>query len=215
MMRALCLLIIVLTLFSCSENESEKKETSFNKMEELVNELEAPDEINNLGKETEKIFTAYYDIFSATLKSKNYPVLNGFIHPEYGCYIIESGGALPSLIKVYDFSKYKNQHNKSTFFDRAFIKANQQLEYDSLPKVICDKEVYDRQGCFAQEVNPLLESQIWNYVGFNQKEIHVIESTAKTVGMTVVNTSNYTYYFSKIEGKWHITFVDLRVPCSA
>ena len=128
--------------------------------------------------------------------------------------MIESSGAMPSIRKFYDIRKFNTSNEKKSINELLYHEMEEPF-FESLPKVICDVEVYDKQGCFAQEVNPLLESQIWNYAGLNEKEIQAIEFLAETVNITVINTSNFTFYFSKIEGEWYLTFLDLRVPCTA
>ena len=99
------------------------------------------------------------------------------------------------------------------FFDFSFEGVDKELIFEELPEVVCEDEFYNKQGCFAEKVNPLLASQIWNYAGLNEKEIQAIEVLANTVEITVVNTSIYDFYFSKIEGNWYVTFIDLRIPC--
>jgi hypothetical protein len=144
----------------------------------------------------------------------NDSLFNSIIHKNYGLYIIESSGAMPMIRKFYNIGKF-NTHNEKKPINELLYHEMEEPIFESLPKVICDENVYDKEGCFAQEINPLLDSQIWNYASLNEKEIQAIEFLAETVKITVVNTSNFTFYFSKIEGKWYLTFLDIRVPCSA
>ena len=88
-----------------------------------------------------------------------------------------------------------------SFLNLAFKEIQKQPKQEELPKVICDKAIYDKQGCFYQEINPLIDSQIWNYAGMNEKEIQPLTSFASQIKITVINTYNYTFYFSFSENQ--------------
>jgi len=159
-------------------------------------------------------FLSFYNKFTQSIIQTDLDAVNKYIHPD-GLYFIETDGAMPLIKKVFDAKAFSKTSKPTTFFNLGFDGIEKQLVFDVLPKVICDTTIYDKQGCFAQEINPLLESRIWNYASLNEKQIQAIEFLAETVNITVVNTSNFTFYFSKIESKWYLTFLDIRVPCSA
>ncbi len=159
-------------------------------------------------------FIKFYSQFIAAVKTKNAQKFNALINTNLGVYIIESSGAMPKMYKVYDITNYKSANN-TPFLSLNFKGIKQQPKKEALPKVICDRTAYDKQGCFYQKTNPLLKSRVWNYAGLNDKQIQAIEFFANTVKITVINTSNYTFYFSFSDNQWHIAFIDLRVPCSA
>lgn len=205
--------LFCLVLFSCSSNQINKD----NQVELVESEIDSISVISEENLREEKnpneTFLIFYKKLTTAVSTKNQEEFNSCINANFGLNIIESHGAMPEMSKIYAIEKFKS--TSGNFFEVTFSKIEIEPIFEFLPKVICDVEVYDKQGCFAQEVNPLIESQIWNYAGLNEKEIQAIAFLAETINITVINTSNFTFYFSKIEGKWYLTFLDLRVPCTA
>ena len=210
-------------LFGCTSDVPES-EAEFIESEAIeLNEDRAKDSVSitedkSLNKQINNtkndLFLDCYNGIVLGIGMHNDSLFNSLIHNNYGLYTIESSGAMPMIRKFYDIRKFKTFNENKDINELLYHEMSDPI-FESLPKVICDVEVYDKEGCFAQETNPLLESQIWNYAGLNEKEIQATETLAKTIRMTVVNTSNFTFYFSKIEGKWYLTFIDFRVPCTA
>lgn len=174
-------------------------------IEEAINEQ--PIEENN--------FNAFYKKFTSTIITKNTVTFNTFIHKDYGLHFIEAPGAMPMFTKIYAIEKFKDVNTNKAFFELSFTEINKIPVNDSLPKIICGGAIFNKYGCFAQHINPLNESQIWNYADLNDKQKQEIEVIAQTITYTVVNTANYTFYFSLIANNWYVTFIDIRTPCSA
>jgi hypothetical protein len=85
-----------------------------------------------------------------------------------------------------------------------------------LPKMNCEEfNGYDKQGCFTQEINKLAATKFWDFVETSVDVKSKCETAVNTIKWTVINTANYGYYFSQINSKWYITFIDMRQPCSA
>lgn len=123
------------------------------------------------------------------------------ISDNYGVYVISQPGAMPKVEHVY-------QLDVKSFSGR--------VVFEELPQFSCESHQYNKRGCFAQEINPLHESQLWNYTGMNEKEKQAVNAQAETIKYTVVDTeNNIKYYFSEIEDNWYLTFVDFRTPCEA
>ena len=159
-------------------------------------------------------FLASYNELVIAVGTHNDSLFNHYINKTHGLYVVESRGALPSMFKIMDIKGIKISFKNKTINELLYHEMEAPI-FEELPKVICDTTIYDKQGCFASEENPLQKSRPWNYASLNEKEIQAIEFLAETVSMTVVNTSNFTFYFSKIEGNWYLTFSDLRTPCQA
>ncbi len=201
-----------ITLIACSSatTESANVEQVF---EENIGESILT--IANSENVVDNDFDSFYQNFSKTIVAKKTTDFNNFIHQDYGVYFIEAPGAMPMFTKFYSIEKFKDVNNNKFFFDLPFLGIDKMPINDTLPKIICGGEVYDKYGCFAQQTNPLNESQIWNYTDLNDKQKQEIEVIAKTITYTVVNTANYTFYFSLIGNSWYVTFIDIRIPCSA
>lgn len=160
-------------------------------------------------------FNTFYKNFTTAIITKDTAVFNALIHRDYGVYFIESSGAMPMFSKTYFIEKFIANNTKKPFFELDFSKIKEMPVNESLPELICDNNIYDKQGCFAQEINLLNKSQIWSFTELNDKQKQEIEVIANTIKYSVINTSNYTFYFSFIYGNWYVTFIDLRTPCSA
>lgn len=129
--------------------------------------------------------------------------VNQFINPESGLWLIQTPGAVPNMTNTphvdknfpVDFSAAKNEE---------------------LPKVNCDtKSFWTKEGCFVQQVNNFNDEKIWTYCGLKKEDEAKIEKLSQAVSLTVINTSLHArYYFSQINGKWYLIFVDLRKPCA-
>ena len=130
--------------------------------------------------------------------------INQFIHPEKGLWLIQSAGAMPSMMHTTQVDKN---------FPIDFSKCIE----DILPKVDCNsKTLWTKEGCFIEQVNTFVDEKLWSYCNLSKEDDVKVTELAKTVSYTVINTSFYArYYFAQIEGKWYLVFADLRVPCSA
>jgi hypothetical protein len=219
-MKNVVYIVLCCFLFSCAD-ERGNIQTIENVVVEDTTNIETVDSSlvlsNHLRQENpekETSFLTFYKKFTGAIAEKNYQEFNNCIHSDYGVYIISSAGGMPKMYKYYDISNYKSEF-LTPFLDLDFTVINTVPVFEQLPNVICDEEIYDNQGCFAQEVNQLAKSQIWNYTDLNDKQKQEVEVIAKTITYTVVNTPNYIFYLSLIEEVWYVTFIDIRIPCSA
>ncbi|PIQ15446.1 MAG: hypothetical protein COW67_08330 [Flavobacteriales bacterium CG18_big_fil_WC_8_21_14_2_50_32_9] len=160
-------------------------------------------------------FLQFYQQLVAAIETKNAAAFNQLFYKDYGLYIIESSGAMPQVSKVYTIEQYKTTGTAQGFFDLQFDSLSLMPAEEQLPKVVCEKNNHDKQGCFQENINPLKDSEIWNYANLNEKEVQAIQFRSETIKITVVNTYNYTFYFSQINGSWQLSFIDLRIPCTA
>lgn len=158
-------------------------------------------------------FTNMYNHLTNSINVKS--SLDDFFEPNLGLYVISSNGAMPSVKHIYTTDEFFFLPALKLFQTQSLDKLTADPIFQELPNIICDEKPYDKEGCFAAETNPLLESQVWNFANLNEKEIQAIESLTETVKITVVNTHNFTFFFSFINEKWYLTFIDVRIPCSA
>jgi hypothetical protein len=144
------------------------------------------------------------DSFVVILKGITIGNFNQFIHPQKGLWIIQSAGAMPQMSRLTQVDKN---------FPVDFSKAAP----EKLPVVNCERSSgWSSEGCFLQPVNTFKDEKIWTYCGLSKEEESEISRSSQLVSQTVVQTYlNARYYFSLIDSKWYITFVDLRIPCQA
>lgn len=160
-------------------------------------------------------FKDFYRNFFISLMEDNEVRFNTFINSERGVYIIDSKGAMPVFTNVRDISSYKRQDGRYIFSVDKSTLGFEMLE-EELPMVDCDADgFYDKTGCFTESTNKLMETMLWQHAQLGKTEKNEVVSLAETVSKTVVNTANYVYYFSFIDGNWYLTFLDIRKPCEA
>ena len=217
--------ISTLLIYSCSNEQQTDKQLTVSSTKtknvqqdsDLTLTENSPDtltiESNQRVANSNQDFLTFYHKFSTAISNKDITSFNDCIYTDYGLYIIEAQGAMPVVSKVYDVSVFKSKSGNKSLLDLNFKNIIKEPVFDQLPKVICDIEIYDKQGCFADYYNPFIDNQLWNYAGLNEKEIQAINQIAGLVKITVINTSNHTFYFSNIENKWYISFIDFRIPC--
>jgi len=161
-------------------------------------------------------FKEVYSDFFSSIIDDNSKTFNSYIHPEHGLYIIESKGGVPVFEKVTDISFFRSSTEKKSIFDINKSKIGLQMIEEELPTVNCDSAgFYTKRGCFTNEENTFKDSKLWDGSGLDAAEKDKVNKVAQTIVKTIINTANYRYYFSKIEDRWYITFIDMRKPCNA
>ncbi len=162
----------------------------------------------------EKEFLGIYQSFTSAIQNKNTDGFNKFIDPTFGFYIIESNGSMPSFVLQYEISRFKSIQSKS-FFELNLNHIHEQPVFDSLPQIICDATPYNKEGCFVQKINPLINDEFWYVTNLNEKEKQAISALSEKIDYTVINTFHAKFYFAKIGNTWKIAMIDLRTPCEA
>lgn len=207
--------IIVFTLIACSETTQSDNNSQDRQQDTVANTADKL--ITDVAKKQADTtsFLQFYQQLVTAIETKNAAAFNQLFYKDYGLYIIESSGAMPEVSKVYEIENYTSTTTKQGFFSLPFDSLSLMPLKEKLPKVVCEKNSYDKQGCFQENINPLKDSKIWHYVNLNEKEVQAIQFISETIKITVVNTHNYTFYFSQINGSWQLSFIDLRIPCTA
>ena len=197
-MKYISFLLISLFLFSCGPS-SKQKELDQIIQKKLDSALSSVETVT----QSEKTIVGKED-FVSILKGINISNINQFIHPKNGLRLIQSSGAMPNM-------------TNTSAVDKNFPVDFSAVKEEEVPKVNCDsKTFWTKDGCFSQQSNIFKDEKIWTYCGLSKEDEAKVEETAKTISYTVINTAmNARYYFSLIDGKWYLTFVDLRRPCEA
>lgn len=212
-------IVIGLYLIGCSSDVPKNEFTHNTDIDSNSSMFDSKKEIENNSQnkriiDIDSMFLNCYSEIVIAIGMHNDSLFNSFIHKDYGFYIIESSGAMPMVRNFHDIRDFKTINENKSINQLLYHEMEEPI-YEALPKVICDEEIYDKHGCFIQEINPLLESQIWNYAGLNKEEVQAVEDLANTVKITLINTLKYTFFFSEIDGKCYLTFIDIRIPCTA
>lgn len=206
-------LFIVFLIVSCNPDSTQEDAKGQQAIETSPEDQDEGSGPNNYEYSEFKDF--YRDFFIALMDDSERR-FNNFISPSYGMYIIDSKGAMPVITHVSEISSFSRNDKRSIFsIDKQTI-GYEMLE-DELPKIDCDAShyYYDKTGCYTQSTNRFIDSGIWKHAGLDEATQEKIVSLAETISKTVVNTANYTYYFSYVDGSWRLTFLDIRKPCEA
>jgi hypothetical protein len=198
-------------MFTCNDTD-ENQPTDEQLAEETTTQV-VVEETKKLSSEDAE-FLAFYQSFMSAIESKNAANVNAFIDEVFGVYFIESNGAMPNFKRVNDMAKFKSVRDE-LFFSLNFKDLDQPPVFEELPKIICDATPYDKQGCYAQKINPFANDEFWYYTDLNEKEKQAISVFAEKIDFTIVNTSIGKFYFTKNGNSWKIGFIDLRLPCEA
>jgi len=203
---------LVVVISSCGSFENKVVvEELISKRDSLKRELQ-----EGLKPSTDiKQFNWVYNAFAHAAVTGNESLFNVFVHPKRGLWIIHQDGAMLNFTKVMNISDYKNMQGRGLLpFDRDAM--NDAPKNEALPVIDCDsKTLYSKEGCFSQMKNYFVEDKIWKNAGLDAVLDREVAEYAVTITRTVVNTKNYKYYFSLIEGSWYLTFIDIRRPCAA
>ncbi|GAB4135347.1 MAG: hypothetical protein Fur0041_09330 [Bacteroidia bacterium] len=215
MKNLFCILLGVIVICSCG-TESENGHA-----DSLINTGNPSDSLKksiteNLSTQTGiEQFKWSYSAFVRAFTSDNDSLMSVFIHPQHGTWVIYADGAMPQFKNAGNVKALKNTGN----YPFLPLKKNDMVTVpveEELPVKNCEtRSGYNKEGCFTTEQNILSEQQLWQYAGLNADDEDKVKAAAATIRRTVINTLNYTFYFSLIDGGWYLTFIDIRKPCSA
>lgn len=211
-MNKLLLIMVVVAFYSCNNTNNNNQITTTDTLNNSESIIE--DTINTTLNEQDE-FVSFFNQFTTEIIAFGGRALKEHIHPQNGLVFIFSNGAMPQFYIGESFKDFRNAHPEVVLnhFDKNTL--NPTVIIEELPKVVCTDNIYDKQGCYGKKVNLLSEIKIWNYAELSKEEKKEIEVRAQLIDYTVINTNNFVFYFSKINDIWYITFIDIRVPCSA
>jgi hypothetical protein len=159
------------------------------------------------------LFIEAYNQLVIAFEEKSSEGFDKYVNGKF--YLINSSGATPEIKAISSATNLFENSELINLNSKKYLQLSQEPIFDSLPRVICGGEIYNKYGCFAQKINPVLTSQIWKYTDLSEEEKTAFKKTAKGIEITVINTSNFTYYFSNDSGNWFLVILDIRTPCSA
>ena len=168
-------------------------------------------------EKSDRPFEFYYHQLMMALASGDPTGFNKLVHPEFGCYLIESPGAVPVIMRITDIDMVIKRGANQPVIDFSNVFRSHALKNESLPTVDCDSPngFYSKTGVFVQDINTLAEQKIWEHIDMKETDQEPISKLADTVNKTIINTVGFTVYFSQIGDEWYVTFLDIRVPCTA
>jgi hypothetical protein len=217
------LFLLPALLFACDGSDQIENRS---KDEEVVT-VETPlghDEID--GRDTVKTktpseFATFFTQFQTAVYNEDADAFNHFIDSERGVYIIENPGALPKMTLVKDIRSFKRAFQQQSFFTIKTGLQSCKLKEETLPTFNCEGQTgnnsgYSKEGCFVADADAFRKTDMHRYANLPENELKSIDATLPLVQKTVLQTAtSYKFHFGKINGKWKVLFIDLRIPCSA
>ncbi|MGB9702205.1 MAG: cell envelope integrity protein TolA, partial [Candidatus Kapaibacteriota bacterium] len=218
------------------EKKEEKKTPETNK---IIKNEEPTSSKNSVVKSTlfsndsvKKEFVATFKNFIEALRNYDYAKANQFIHPTFHFYVTYNIESLPSVREFNNFEKFfavfSAFTSKGTSYDFSvdlenMIKKNN-FKFDGMPTYNCEKHMYMPTGIIVSEINgsvsKLIEDTRKYYKSMNAEFLPVIEerlqNAENSIQVAVVDSDNRfieSLYFGKIENKWYLIVMDLKIKC--
>ena len=215
---------VVVLLLACGSGEERSvaehpaKTEAMDSLEALQDEPNRKE--NKLSVDSVEFETAFQQFFTA-LQSEDIAMLNHFIHPELGTWIIEQPGAVPNMTRVTDISSFKRHYQEKPFMSIAQEVVACELQEEPFPSFDCAEmdgknSGYSKDGCFVWKPEEFRTSGYWNYAGLTETEIDQIKATLPLVDKSVLHTgTSYEFHFGYVNNQWRLLFAKLIRPCSA
>jgi hypothetical protein len=183
--------------------------------------LSAKDSVKKLITETlppDDDFKQFEWIYSSFVAASTYNVKSAdvFIDKEAGLWVINSDGAMPTMVHVNSMKGVLNYKNDTLIpIDGKSMVC--ELKNEEIAKPDCDAATFwSKNGCFTTSNNTFKEERIWDYAGLTDDDAKKVEELSVKINRVVMNTSlNMKMYFMLKNGSWYLVFLDLRQPCSA
>ena len=132
---------------------------------------------------------------------------NLLVHDQLGLHFISESESKIQLDLIDNYSELNVPEGIFQF---------KMIETGELPKLICEGiNKYGEHGFYCGTNNSLLEEQHILLNAVHESHQVALGNIISSIEVSAIKTSgNVTsYYFSKVDGKWYITFLDLRDPC--
>lgn len=218
------------------EKKEEKKTPETNKIiknEEPTSSKNAVIKSTLFSNDTvKKEFVATFKNFIEALRNYDYAKANQFIHPTFHLYVTYNIESLPSVREFNNFEKFfavfSAFTSKGTSYDFSvdlenMIKKNN-FKFDGMPTYNCEKHMYMPNGIIVSEINgslsQLIEDTRKYYKSMNAEFLPVIEerlqNAQNSIQVAVVDSDNRfieSLYFGKIDNKWYLIVMDLKIKC--
>jgi hypothetical protein len=213
MLKHLNILLIIVLLASCNSQRHEETKVGTTSVSTTEKEqTPATSEFQNA-------FAKFFD----ALKESDTTMLNQFIHPEYGLWVIEQPGAMPKMTQVYDIRKFGREYQNRSFFTIASEIKQCDLTEEPLPTFDCGEMDYDagksgysKDGCFVWKAEKFSKTGYWDYASLTPTQLQSINATLPLVQKSVLHTAtSFEFHFGNIDNRWYLLFTKIIYPCSA
>ncbi|MBD1396615.1 hypothetical protein H9Q13_05505 [Pontibacter sp. JH31] len=216
-------LVALLWLAGCGSKE-QNLATAESEEEKRLEEVQEEHLRRNTmpGQDSIRFKTAFTQFLTA-LHNSDTTVLNQFIHPDYGVWVIEQPGAMPKMTHVTDIRRFRRDFQDRSFFTVREEVKECDLKEEVWPRFDCGdmdyekgQSGYSKEGCFAGSPDKFQRSGYWDYASLSNQEIDRVKSSLPLLQKSVLHTAtSFEFHFGQVDGQWRLLFTKLIYPCSA
>ncbi|WP_242916184.1 hypothetical protein [Pontibacter liquoris] len=166
-------------------------------------------------------FEEAFGRFFAALQTQDTALLNTFISPKEGFWLIEQPGAVPAYSHYIRVQDVKRQYQGQPFVSIAAQMQTCALQRHPFPAFDCagtdnGGSGYAEDGCFYTSGAAFRQNDMWKYASLPHQQEQQVQQLQQRVLRSVLHTyTSFRFHFGYDGSQWQLLFVDLRVPCSA
>ncbi|GHA74498.1 hypothetical protein [Pontibacter akesuensis] len=219
-----CLFLLLLCLLaSCGNDGKQEDTTPLTQTDAMEAVQEEPLRTKAPAVADTANFQEAFNQFFSALQAGDTAALNSFVAEKAGVWLIEQPGAVPAYTHFSSIQAVKRSYRQLPF-----TSINQQVQQcqlqqrQTLPSFDCanmdqGSTGFAEDGCFyTTATEDFRNTDMWKYASLTKEQATQVQQLQQQVDVTVLHTaSSYRFHFGYRNGRWHLLFADLRVPCSA
>jgi hypothetical protein len=165
-------------------------------------------------------------LLEGALRGHDAQVLNQLIDPEFGLWILEQPGAVPTVTRVADVQAFRRAGSGQSLFtlDKQLMTGAKLQVATQLPNADCGLQTkqnagFAHPGCFSGPATAFRGLDFWPYATVQGGTAAQGQAAQGRTVRTVLQTrTGFRFHFAKSAGaggRWKLIFIDLREPCIA
>ena len=165
-------------------------------------------------------------LLEGALRGHDAEVLNQLIDPEFGLWILEQPGAVPTVTRVADVAAFRRAGSGQSLFslDKQLMTGAKLQVARELPDADCGLQTkqnagFAQSGCFSGPATTFRNLEFWSSATLKGGTAAQGKAAQGRTVRTVLQTrTGFRFHFAKSAGaggRWKLIFIDLREPCMA
>lgn len=165
-------------------------------------------------------------LLEGALRGHDAQVLNQLIDPEFGLWILEQPGAVPTVTRVADVRAFRRAASGQSLFslDKQLMTGARLQVARQLPSADCGLQTkqnagFAHLGCFSGPATAFRRLDFWPHATVKGGTAAQGQAAQGRTVCTVLQTkTGFQFHFAKSAGaggRWKLIFIDLREPCMA
>jgi len=169
-------------------------------------------------------FDTFFEKFINGFNKKNSTVINECVNSDYGFFVLDNPGAfwVAQIFKSFDeIMKLEGEYGVANL---KVLKVECDYVNGKAPVYSCEKEKWNKEGCFLDKkpklpISKIYKSMIEYQLGEENElksSLEIAKKSESKISHLVYSTnSNVGFYFGIVDGKWFLFCIDIITPCSA